>query len=168
MLKYYNSKTQTLTIPWGFNDELIDLPKDVKTIVFKENFKKPSRFNKPVNNLPESLTHLTFGWEFNQPVNNLPKGITHLTFGWIFNQPVDNLPENLTHLTFGCDFDQPLNNLPKNLTHLKFGVSFSNNATNLPINLQEIQIYKKQENLIKVPFGCKVIFMYCTNTFYKN
>ena len=44
-----------------------------------------SRFNKPVNNLPSSITHLIFG-------DNLPQFITHLTFGQNFNQEVNNLP----------------------------------------------------------------------------
>ena len=36
-------------------------------------------FNKPVNNLPNSLTHLVFGKSFNLPVDNLPCSLTHLT-----------------------------------------------------------------------------------------
>jgi hypothetical protein len=58
-------------------------------------------FNQPVDNLPKTITHLTFGSKFNQLVNNLPKSLKYLTFGYDFNQPVDKLPENLTHLTFG-------------------------------------------------------------------
>ena len=52
-------------------------------------------FNKPVDNLPESLTHLEFGDHFNQPVDNLPSGLTHLEYGNCFNQPVDNLPKSI-------------------------------------------------------------------------
>ncbi len=32
---------------------------------------------------------------FNQPINNLPNSITHLTLGWYFNQPIDNLPNSI-------------------------------------------------------------------------
>ena len=124
MLKYYNFETQTLSIPWDFNDELKKLPQDLKIIIFEEDDYKfqYSTFNKPVNNLPENLTHLTFGSKFNQQVNNFTSSLTHLTFGYGFNKPVDDLPENLTHLIFGFCFNQPVDNLPKNLTHLTFGV----------------------------------------------
>jgi hypothetical protein len=39
--------------------------------------------------------------DFNQLVDNLPKTLTLLTFGLCFNKPVENLPQSLTHLTFG-------------------------------------------------------------------
>lgn len=39
------------------------------------------KFNQPVDNLPNSLTHLTLSDSFNQPVNLLPPNITHLNFG---------------------------------------------------------------------------------------
>jgi hypothetical protein len=58
-------------------------------------------FNKQVDNLPESLTYLTFNYEFNKKVDNLPKTLINLTFGEYFNKKVNNLPENLTLLTFG-------------------------------------------------------------------
>ena len=161
MLKYYNSKTKTIIIPYDFNEELIDLPKDTKTIIFYEEYILDifSHFNKPLTNLPESLTHLTFGFNFNQPVVNLPKSLIHLTFGYCFNQSVDCLPSRLTHLTFGCSFNQLVNCLPENLTHLTFNWQFKQNASNLPAGLQEIKIYRKQEQFIKIPFGCKVMFL---------
>ena len=54
-----------------------------------------SNFNQPVKNLPQNITHLTFGYEFNQEVNNLPPNITHLTFDRCFDQEVNNLPPNI-------------------------------------------------------------------------
>ena len=91
-----------------------------------------------MDNLPSSLTHLTFGSYFNQKVNNLPSSLTHLTSGSHFNQIVDNLPSILTHLTFGSFFNQKVNNLPS--------------------SLKEIKIHKQKVNLLKkIPFGCKVV-----------
>ncbi len=46
---------------------------------------------------------IIFDDNFNQLVENLPNNITHLTFGLHFNQLVDNLSNNITHLTFGND-----------------------------------------------------------------
>ena len=91
-----------------------------------------SKFNKSVNNLPTSLTHLTFGCSFDKEVNVLPESITHLTFGEKFNQEANKLPASLTHLTFGYYFNQEVNVLPKNLTHLTFGYYFNQEVNVLP------------------------------------
>jgi hypothetical protein len=58
-------------------------------------------FNTTVDNLPENLTHLTFGNIFNKEVNYLPKKLSHLYFGTCFDKTVNNLPNNLSHLYFG-------------------------------------------------------------------
>ncbi len=41
---------------------------------------KYSSYNS-INNLPNSITHLTFDYEFNQPLDNLPNSVIHLIFG---------------------------------------------------------------------------------------
>ena len=53
-----------------------------------------------VNNLPTSLTSLSFSYSssFNQPIDQLPKTLTSLILGWKFNQPIDQLPKTLTIL----------------------------------------------------------------------
>ncbi len=92
--QYYNKETQTLKLPYYFDVELCDLPLDTKAIIFEEDYENEqySRFNKPVGhqecgdincprNLPNSITHLTFGTYFDQSVYYLPNSITHLTFG---------------------------------------------------------------------------------------
>ncbi len=56
----YNEETHTLTINYDFNEEL-KIPHDTKIIIFKKNYYRCSKFNEKVNNLPNSLTHLTFG-----------------------------------------------------------------------------------------------------------
>ncbi len=86
--------------------------------------------------LPNSITHLIFGYWFNKSVNHLPNSITHLTFGRHFNQPVDNLPNSITHLTFIWNFDQPVDKLPNSITHLTFGRNFDQQLTKLPTNLK--------------------------------
>jgi hypothetical protein len=94
---YYNKETKTLTLPQEYNEVITNVSKEIEIIIFK----KYSIFNKPVDNLPEKLTHLTFGFNFNQSVDNLPENLTYLSFIGYFNKLVDNLPKNLTHLTFG-------------------------------------------------------------------
>jgi hypothetical protein len=71
-------------------------------------------FNKPICNLPLSVTTLYFGRQFNQSITNLPSSITKITFGNNFNSPV-TFPPFLTHLTFGASFAQPISTLPPSL-----------------------------------------------------
>jgi hypothetical protein len=165
--QYYNKETRTLTLPHDFNEELCDLPLNIKVIVFKEDYNKyqPSQFNKPVGhqecedincprNLPNSITHLTFGSDFDQQVDYLPNSITHLTFGENFNQPVGhqgcedincprNLPNSITHLKFGRDFNQSVNNLPNSITHLTFGRFFNQPVDYLPNSITHLTFGKK-------------------------
>jgi hypothetical protein len=88
----YNEESHTLTINYDFNEELINIPHNTKIIIFEDNeyykYYKYSKFNQKVDNLPNSLTHLTFGHYFNQKIDNLPKNLTHLTFGHLKNNEV--------------------------------------------------------------------------------
>ncbi len=55
-------------------------------------------FNQPVDNLPLSLTHLTFGFNFNQKLNNLPLSLTHLEVNFMFSHKLDNLPPTIKEI----------------------------------------------------------------------
>jgi hypothetical protein len=169
MLKeYYNKETKTLNIPDSFNEELKDIPEETEIIVFSENYTDFSKFNQPVDNLPISLTHLTFGMYFNQPVDNLPKNLTYLKFGHSFNQPVDNLPENLTYLEFWYDFNQPVDNLPKKITHLIFGGSFNQPVNNLPDSIHILELYCYNNNNFIIPKNVKELYIYNYNSLINN
>ena len=155
--EYYDLKTKTLTLHFYFNEELKDLPVDVKIIIFG----KLSTFNQKVDNLPNNLTHLTFGSTFNQIVDNLPKNLTHLTFGHYFNQSVDNLPSSLTYLTLGMYFNQKIDNLPNNLTHLTIGHCFSQSIDKLPKSIRKLGFYscsKIRNNIPENIEKIKIIF----------
>ena len=65
-----------------------------------------------IQDVPASVTHMTFGWGFNQPITALPPSLTHLVFGDNFNHRVDSLPSSLTSLTFGWHFNQEVRSLP--------------------------------------------------------
>jgi hypothetical protein len=110
-------------------------------LIFKENF------NLPINNLPDSLTHLRFYFhsKFNQPINFLPKNLKLLFLGIDFNQPIDFLnsegfPSSLTILQIGERFNQPINNLPNSLTTLILGSDFNQSIDNLPSSLTRLEI----------------------------
>ena len=196
--KYYNEETKTLLLPYDFNEELKDLPVGVKIIIFNEElYNMLSKFNRPVDNLPHDITHLTFGFYFNKPVNSLPPNLRVITFGDDFNHPVDNLPPNLEVITFGKEFNHSVNNLPKNIKELAFPAdSFIKNyipahitnikilfnyyddfdeivdeiVDNLPIHIKQIRVNNKSKihYLKKIPFGCKIIDEYNNELPYEN
>ena len=74
------------------------------------------------NCIPNSVTHLIFGYYFNQPLlpNIIPNNVTHLTFGENFNQQLlpNCIPNSVTHLTFKFRFNQSLLNITSNLDEL--------------------------------------------------
>jgi hypothetical protein len=92
--EYYDKETCTLLIPKHFNEELIGLAEsvpDVKIIMFEEDQNDYANFNCRIDNLPEGITKLVLsGTAFNHPVDHLPQTLTHLTFGPHFNHPVDH------------------------------------------------------------------------------
>jgi hypothetical protein len=168
----YNKKTKTLFLSFDLNEELKDIPEDTEIISF-DYF---NNFNQKIKHLPQSLTHLNFGYSFNQKIKHLPKNLIHLHFEYKFNQKLDKLPKNLKYLHLGWCFQNEII-LPKNLKELKLTCNnnFINNipkhiekvyilfsghnknnkrVENLPLTIKEIIIedeyYKKY---IKIPFG---------------
>lgn len=132
-----------------------------------------------MDNLPEGLQNLKFGCSFDQNINKLPKGLQRLKLGFFFHKQIKNYPENLKKISLHCT-NKIINNLPYYLETLKIDGCFFNddiqNINNFPINLKTL-ILKKQiifesdlfkvlfsngsneinTDLIKVPFGCKII-----------
>ena len=91
MILRYNNITKILTVPYTINNELKDIPEDIKVLIFEEQlYKCLSVFNQKVDNLPPKLMQIKFGNNFNQRVDNLPNNLIHLTFSEKFNQGVDN------------------------------------------------------------------------------
>ena len=143
--QFYNKETNTLILPYYFNDKLSDLP--------------------------NSITNLTFGPCFNQSVGhqgcniscsrNLPNSITHLTFGYYFDQSIDKLPKNIKELGFASG-NKIKNNIPENIENIE--IVFLNNENdsmieNIPCHIKQIKINERHRinYLKKIPFGCKVV-----------
>ena len=103
-----------------------------------------SEFNQKVNNLPNSIIHLTFGQTFNQEVNNLPNSLTYLTFGWHFNQKVD-LPFSVKYLKLNCNNQYLIDNLSNNIEELELDYNFNLELNNLPSSIKKILFYKNSE-----------------------
>ena len=50
---------------------------------------------------------------------NLPNSITHLTFGEKFNHSLNNLPDVLEYLYLSINYNQKISNIPKGLKKIK-------------------------------------------------
>lgn len=132
---------------------------------------RKSKFNKNIGkencgcgkcpeNLPNGITHLTFGWYFSQPVDCLPNTLTHLIFGVNFNCPVDNLPESLLCLYLGFNFTGSVDSLPKNLTNLTLSYAFNNTVNSLPKSLISITFLEMfNQSIDNLPNSVKIISM---------
>ncbi len=97
-----------------FSNEIISILKECDTIYFNNynnheicietknlcdyrhiiNWKQ-SIFNQPIDNLPNSISHLTLGRYFNQPIINLPNSITNLTLSLKYNKKINYFSDSL-------------------------------------------------------------------------
>ena len=122
----YITKDDTIIFSFDFNSKLnIELISNYKKVIFS-NYKLYDElfehyegkinyiydyegiFNKTVNDLPNSITHLIFGHHFNQYIYKFPDNLTQLTFDYCFDNCVDNLPNGLIYLKFGWCFNKPI------------------------------------------------------------
>jgi hypothetical protein len=119
--KYYDNTTKTLILPsnYIYYEELKIIPKETEIIVFNEdiNIFSVSEFNEPVDDLPENLLEITFGYRFNQSVDNLPNKLIKLTLGTYFDKPINYLPASLKYLALGRQ-------TPVRLAHPKIFIIF--------------------------------------------
>ena len=112
-------------------------------------------FNQPLNkdDIPKSVTHLTFGFMFNQPLNKdvIPNSVTHLTFGIMFNQKIV-IPNSVTHLIFGYRFNQMFkkDDIPKSVIHLTLGFEFNQTLNDDNINSVIDIIHKNCKSKINI------------------
>ena len=129
----------------------------------------------PINfMLPNTITHLTFGYLFNQHIaqyrfsererNNgthknpifvksfIPDSVIHLEFGRCFNKPIEKcIPDSIKHLELGNAFRYTIKDLPESIISLhvyspncKIG-----NSLKLPKSLRDLIIHIRFKNLIK-------------------
>ena len=110
-------------------------------------------------NLPQTLTHLTFGYCFNKIfdllsstkylkldcnnqyiINNLPNSLEELELNYSFNLELNNLPTSIHKIIFHKNsvFDKELNCLPNFVKFLQLPKSYNKKILNLPKELKEI------------------------------
>ena len=138
-----------------FHNENID---KLKLLNKLEYLKCGQRFNKDVDNLPNSLVTLILGRDFNQKINNLPKNLKTLILGDEFNQEVCNLPDNIETLKFGFCFNKPINMLPNNIIKLELGYCFNQDINNLPDSITNLTLnFSFSKYVDKIPKNLKYL-----------
>jgi len=108
----YITKDDTIIFSPNFNKPLDqEMLFNYKKIIFSDYVLDDNLFERYENNNLQNLKRICSN--FNQSINNLPSTITHLTFDPFsyFNQSINNLPPTITNLTFG---------LPRKLTQVNF------------------------------------------------
>lgn len=105
-----------------------------------EYLKLNDYYNKPIEKLPLTLTHLIFGVnsKYNHPIKCLSQlnNLIHLEFGSSYNQSLNELHNSLEFLDVGVGYSQVLDNLPVSLIHLIYSSNFSHTINNLPSQLE--------------------------------
>lgn len=124
-----------------------------------------------------TLKKIDFGHEYNYIIDDIifPDTIEILKFGYDFRRSLDKviLPPNLHTIIFSGPQIEPLNNLPNTIKRLEF-FKINIPLDNLPISLEEIIINDVKScalfsasKIVKLPFGCKVYWLY-RNYHYKK
>ena len=161
------------------NDNNYDYSQDTMVIELIKKYKKlviGDSINHSIDFLPDGVTHLQLGLRFNKPIMNLPRTLTHLIIAANeiaysdFNQSLDYLPEGLECLTISLNqvFKMPINNLPASLKHLYLNCKlFHHPINNLPNGLESLVIgYFDYENTHHLPTTLKKVNITCKLTEY--
>lgn len=141
-IKVLLEKYEIIHFNRAFNQDLGNLPNNIKAIYFEE---EEIRYNyKTKYRIIVGETSRYEDYEFNQTIGNLPNGIEYLELRGNFNQPLDNLPNTLKYLYINSfKFSHSLDFLPVGLECLILGtssISISININNFPSGLKELYI----------------------------
>jgi len=159
-LEKYPNNIQKFTFNDTVNRPLINLPDSITELslccsfnqyICRSNLPKSlkilniysKKFNQLLNDLPNTITHLTLGYEFNQSLINLPESLIYLNLRECNNLDIiefDKLPSNLIKLILPECFDGPIDNLPSKLEYIEFGIWFNHSIDNLPNSITHIEL----------------------------
>lgn len=152
-----------------YDDELINIPRNVKVLKVGNKYNKP--FTSTVTNYRNDI-YRGDGYKIHQTIRNHISfyKLTTLVLGKRFNQAVDGLlPPTLKRLFLTGDFDQSVDNLPLGLEILHLSKKFDHSVDNLPPNLIELIFCKEFKHSIdKLPDSIKILKRKCTPYYYSS
>lgn len=156
----YTSQNSTITFHQNFDEYLtqyIPIISSHTKLIFATDEASNifSRFNKPIDFLPDSIVYINTGYSFNNTIV-LPNNLKTLVFGDEFNQLVI-LPCSIEYLVFGWDFDQKI--CLEHCIHLKtlhFGKSFNQDVI-LPCSIEHLVFGEMFNKTVSLPLGIQTI-----------
>lgn len=135
----------------NFNQELVCLTPNIKTIILGK------KFNKSLEHLPETLESIIFvpESEYYYPLNFLNNNIKELILGDSYDTKIKKFPFHLEKLRLSSDYIYEIDEFPPNLKYLDIGSSYNYPLINLPPCLETLIIDGKFNQLINYPFELK-------------
>ena len=145
---------------------------DLNIIYYTTDPIKPNDINKIIVEQKKILyitnpkfIHLDFKSDyFNQPLVNIPHDIYTITVHRNFNQSFNTIPTSVNRLIIYSEHQLPYSTIPESIEIMYISLTYVDfPINNLPTSIQEIKILSlvndeiKKNNLIKIPFGCKII-----------
>ena len=157
-IKLLLEKYEIIHFNRAFNQDLGNLPNNIKAIYFEE---EEIRYNyKTKYRIIVGETYIYEDYDFNKPIGNLPNGLEYLELRGNFNQPLDNLPNTLKYLYINSfKFSHSLDFLPVGLECLILETS-SISINNFPSGLKELYINGYADSLLSnFPIGLKILYV---------
>jgi hypothetical protein len=104
------------------------------------------KFNEKLD-IPYNIKSIYLDCNNQYIINNLPNSIEELEFGYYFNLELNDLPSSIKKIVFNKynNYNKPLNNLPKNVELLKLSPEYNLQITNIPNKLKKIICSKNYE-----------------------
>jgi len=133
-----------------FSYQLNNLPYGIKYLKIGDGL----GYEYPLDNLPLSLEILDLGGDEYNSLNNLPDSITHLTFGSVI-APIENLPSNLKELKVYYDKNSTV--YSKQIREYLGDTVFPDGFETLKISYEYANIREEEKNNLVMIFQNKKI-----------
>lgn len=163
----FSSNLQTLVYHSRINTEPLNLPASLTKLVLKN-------YDRPLDNLPPSLTKLSIGKNFSHSLNNLPNSIKVLEVSAEkLSEPITRFPASLTFLSLEESYFNSFPPLPSTLTHLylkyKLSMEDKSKIPYFPSSLETLYINPKSwldTDVLCLPPRMKTLKLASSNKLY--
>jgi hypothetical protein len=131
---------EQLTFGYKFNQQLDKL---LSNLINLKYLGLGYSFNLPLE-IPYNIIKLSLDCSNQYIINNLPNNIEELYFGFFFDLELNDLPNSIKKIIFNKNskYNRELNNLPTTLEYLELPSYYNKNISNIPSNLVTIKCSK--------------------------
>ena len=116
-------------------------------------------FNQQVN-LP-NIKYIQIDCNNIDIIDNLPNSIKEIEFGYNFGLELQNLPNSIKKISFHPDsrYDKELNCLPEFVEYLELGKDYDKKISKFPLNLKTIKCYKNYKYINDFKDKFDIVFL---------